>query len=86
MNESAKLIEQLNQLVPEGRAKLYAPDLKFNRSIGEHIRKTYSVAGELLSPEAYAKHVKEVLPTPQDEQVLAEIIKGKEWVQQTQLN
>jgi benzoyl-CoA 2,3-epoxidase subunit B len=86
MNESAKLIDQLNQLVPEGQAKLYAPDLKFNRSIGEHIGKTYSVTGELLSPEAYAKHVKETLPTPEDEQVLAEIIKGKEWVQQTQLN
>jgi len=86
MNESAKLIDQLNQLVPEGQAKLYAPDLKFNRSIGEHIGKTYSVTGELLSPEAYAKHVKEALPTPEDEQLLAEIIKGKEWVQQTQLN
>jgi len=86
MNESEKLIEQLNQLVPEGQAKLYAPDLKFNRSIGEHIGKTYSVTGELLSAEAYAKHVKEALPTPEDEQVLAEIIKGKEWVQQTQLN
>jgi len=86
MNESEKLIEQLNQLVPEGQAKLYAPDLKFNRSIGEHIGKTYSVTGELLSPEAYEKHVKEALPTPEDEQVLAEIIKGKECVQQTQLN
>jgi benzoyl-CoA 2,3-dioxygenase component B len=86
MNESAKLIDQLNQLVPEGQAKLYAPDLRFNRSIGVHIGKTYSVTGELLSPEAYAKHVKETLPTPEDEQVLAEIIKGKEWVQQIQLN
>jgi benzoyl-CoA 2,3-epoxidase subunit B len=86
MNESAKLIDQLNQLVPKGQAKLYAPDLKFNRSIGEHIGKTYSVTGEQLSAEAYAKHVKEALPTPEDEQVLAEIIKGKEWVQQIQLN
>jgi benzoyl-CoA 2,3-dioxygenase component B len=86
MNESAKLIDQLNQLVPEGQAKLYAPDLKFNRSIGEHVGKTYSVNGELLSGEDYAKHVREVLPTPEDEQVLAEIIKGREWVQQIQLN
>jgi hypothetical protein len=30
--------------------------------------------------------VREVLPTPEDEQVLAEIIKGREWVQQIQLN
>jgi benzoyl-CoA 2,3-dioxygenase component B len=86
MNECAKLIDQLNQLVPEGQPKLYAPDLKFNRSIGEHVGKTYSVTGEPLSPEAYAKHIKEVLPTPEDEQVLAEIIKAKDWVQQMQLN
>ena len=61
--ECAKLIGQLNQLVPEGQPKLYAPHLKFNRSIGEHVGKTYSVTGELLSPEAYKKHLPEVLPT-----------------------
>jgi benzoyl-CoA 2,3-dioxygenase component B len=86
MNECAKLIDQLNQLVPAGQPKLYAPDLKFNRSIGEHVGKTYSVTGELLSPVEYAQHVLEVLPTPEDEQTLAEIIKGKDWVQQIQLN
>jgi benzoyl-CoA 2,3-dioxygenase component B len=86
MNESAKLIDQLNQLVPRDQARLYAPDLKFNRAIGEHVGKTYSVTGELLSPADYEKHVREVLPTPEDEQILAEIIKGKDWVQQVQLN
>jgi benzoyl-CoA 2,3-epoxidase subunit B len=86
MAESAKLIAQLNQLIPEGQPKLYAPDLKFNRSIGEHVGKPFSVTGELMSPDAYARHVEEVLPTPKDEQVLADIIKEKDWVQQTQLN
>jgi hypothetical protein len=86
MVESAKLIDQLNQLIGEGQPKLYAPDLKFNRSIGEHVGKTYSVTGELLTPEAYRKHVRYVLPTPEDEQILADIIKGKDWVAQMQLN
>jgi benzoyl-CoA 2,3-dioxygenase component B len=86
MIESAKLIDQLNQLVPEGQAKLYAPDLRFNRSIGEHVGKTFSVTGELLSPEAYARHLEEVLPTPDDERALAEIMKNGDWVQQIQLN
>ena len=36
--------------------------MKFHRSIGEFAGKTYSVTGEKLSPEAYAKHVAEVLP------------------------
>jgi hypothetical protein len=55
--ECAKLIDQLNQLVPEGQPKLYAPHLKFNRSI-EHVGKTYSVTGELLSQKP-KKHLPE---------------------------
>jgi benzoyl-CoA 2,3-dioxygenase component B len=84
--ECAKLIDQLNQLVPEGQPKLYAPDLKFNRSIGAYVDKAYSVTGELLSPEAHREHLAKVLPTPDDEKILSEIINGKEWVTQIQLN
>jgi len=83
--ESGKLIEQLNALIPAGQPKLYAPDLKFNRSIGEYIGKTYSVTGELLSADAYKKHVASALPTTEDEKVLSEIIKGKDWVAQMQM-
>jgi benzoyl-CoA 2,3-epoxidase subunit B len=86
MIESAKLIDQLNQLIPADQPKLYAPDLKFNRSIGEYVGKTYSVTGEQLSGEAHAKHLAEVLPTESDEKIMAEIIKGKDWVAQIQMN
>ncbi|MGZ8533519.1 MAG: hypothetical protein ACXW6J_23480, partial [Candidatus Binatia bacterium] len=86
MRESQQLLDQLNQLVPEGQAKLKAPDLKFNRSIGEHVGKNYSVTGELLSTEDYQKHLYEVLPNAEDEKILAEIIQGKDWVSQIQLN
>ena len=86
MRESQQLIDQLNQLVPQGQAKIKAPDLKFNRSIGEHVGKPFSVTGELLSPEAYQKHVAETLPNEDDEKVLAEIMKNKDWVAQLQLN
>lgn len=86
MRESQQLIDQLNQLIPEGQPRLYAPDLKFNRSIGAHIGKTYSVTGELLSQDAFAKHLLDVLPVAQDEQVLADIMKDKDWVTQLQLN
>jgi hypothetical protein len=86
MRESQQLIDQLNQLIPADQPKLKAPDLKFNRSIGEHVGKPFSVTGELLSAEAYSKHREDTLPTPEDEKVLAEIIKGKDWVSQIQLN
>ncbi len=86
MAEAQKLIDQLNQLVPEGEIKLKAPDLKFHRSIGEFVGQTYSVNGELLTADAYARHLLDALPTPQDEQRLADIITGKDWVAQVQLN
>lgn len=84
--ECAKLIDQLNQLIPEGQPKLYAPHLKFNRSIGEYVGKTYSVTGELLSGDAYRKHAAETLPTADDERVLNDLTKEKDWVLQVQMN
>jgi hypothetical protein len=50
MKESQQLIDQLNQLVPDCEIKLKAPDLKFKRSIGEHVGKTYSVTGGCSAP------------------------------------
>jgi benzoyl-CoA 2,3-dioxygenase component B len=84
--ECGKLIDQLNRLIPEGQTKLYAPDLKFNRSIGEYVGKPYSVTGEMLSTEEYKKHLSQVLPTLEDEQRLNDIIKEKDWVMQMQMN
>lgn len=86
MAESQKLIDALNRLVPREQPKLYAPDLKFNRSIGEYARQTYSVNGELLTPDAHKQHLSEVLPTPEDEQRLNEIFEQKDWVLQMQMN
>ncbi len=80
--ECQKLIDGLNQFVPEGQPRLFAPDLKFNRSIGEPAGKLYSVTGELLSPEEHQKHLAETLPTPEDERRLGEIFKEKDWVLQ----
>lgn len=82
LTECQKLIDGLNQFVPEGQPKLVAPDLKFRRSIGEHADKPYSVTGELLSLDAYEKHLAEVLPSAEDEKVLNDIFKETDWVLQ----
>jgi len=84
--ECQQLIDGLNHFVPQEQTKLTAPDLKFNRSIGDHVGKTYSVTGELLSEDAYKKHLTEVLPSPEDEKVLSKIFEEKDWVVQMQLN
>jgi benzoyl-CoA 2,3-dioxygenase component B len=82
MAESRSLIDALNRFVPEGQPKLYAPDLRFKRTIGDFAGKPYSVTGELLSEEAYRKHIAEALPGPADEAKLNDIFKEKDWVLQ----
>ena len=68
--------------MPEGETKLSIPDLKFNRSIGDYVGQHYSVTGELLSAPEYEKHLSEVLPNKEDEAVLNDIFKEKDWVLQ----
>jgi len=82
MAESRKLIDALNQFIPAGQPKLYAPHLNFHRSIGDAVGKPYSVTGELLSEGQYQTHLAEVLPGAEDERILSDIFKGKDWVLQ----
>ncbi len=71
--ECEKLIEQINKHVPAGQPKLYVPDVKFNRHIGEFADQPYSVTGELLTESAYEEHLKEMLPQAEDLVLLNEI-------------
>jgi len=79
-NEVSQLIGALNNLIPEGKPKITLPDPKFHRSIGEYAEKKYSTSGELLSPEAYAKHIELTLPNAADKVALAELFKQPDWV------
>ena len=74
------LIEVLNKEVGEGKPKLYTPDLKFRRSVGEHQGKRFSVKGEALDEEAYARHLREALPTEEDRQKLRQLTKEADWI------
>src|SRR6476660_7144787 len=80
LSEVSQLIAALNNLIPEGKPKITLPDTKFHRSIGEYADKTYSTSGEILSPEAYAKHLEETIPTAADKATLAELFKQPDWV------
>jgi benzoyl-CoA 2,3-dioxygenase component B len=71
--ECKQLIEQINKNIPAGQPTLYVPDLKFNRHIGEFADQPYSVNGELLSPEAHAQHLKEMLPQTEDIKLVMDI-------------
>lgn len=78
-DECRKLVEQTNTLI-SGDEKLYCADSRFNRKIGEHAGKTYSVDGRLLPKDEYEKHLAEVLPTEEDEKLVYEFMKRDDWV------
>jgi benzoyl-CoA 2,3-dioxygenase component B len=80
LKEVTGLIDALNKLIPEDQPKITLPDSKFHRSIGEFSDKTYSIRGDALTPEAYAKHLDDVLPNADDKVRLAEIFKQPDWV------
>jgi benzoyl-CoA 2,3-dioxygenase component B len=80
VKEVRGLIDALNKLIAENQPKLRLPDQKFHRSIGEYSGKTYNIDGELLSPQAYAAHLEEVLPNAADKVRLSKIFKEPDWV------
>ena len=78
--EVSALVDSLNHIVPEDQPRLRIPDDKFRRSIGAYAGKTYSVDGALLSPEAYEKHLKEVMPSQEDDNYVIGLEKEKDWI------
>ncbi len=80
LNEVRRLIEQLNRLIPEDQPKLTLPGVKFHRSIGEYAGQTWSIHDEQLTPEAYARHVEEMLPNARDKERLTTLFKDPDWI------
>ena len=78
--EADKLLESISRLLPKGVSPLVAPDMKFHRSIGEYAGQTWSVRGELLTPEAYAKHEADVLPNEEEKQFVRDLMREPGWI------
>jgi benzoyl-CoA 2,3-dioxygenase component B len=78
--EDRQIIDSLNSLIPDDKPKLHAPDMKFNRRIGDYAGKMYSVAGNPLSEAEYNAHLAKVLPGPEDSKILAPIFKSGKWM------
>jgi benzoyl-CoA 2,3-dioxygenase component B len=80
LKEVGAIVESLNRNIPADQPKLSIPDEKFRRNIGQYAGMTYSASGELLSPEAYAKHLKEALPSAEDDNFVIALEKEKGWI------
>lgn len=78
--EAEKLLESVSKHLPPGTGALYAPDMRFNRAIGEFAGQTYSVTGERLSPEEYRRHTTEVLPTEEEKREVFRLMREPGWI------
>lgn len=76
------LIQSLNRLIPEGQEKLFAPDIKFNRHIGQYAGKAFSLTGEPQTAEEHARHLAAVLPSPADIAAVNELLAAdNDWIE-----
>ena len=78
--EVQAIIDSLNRNVKPEQPKLFIPDEKFNRSIGDFAGKTYTVTGETIEAEKYQAYLKGVFPSPEDEQFIIGLEKEKGWI------
>src|SRR5438477_1582574 len=81
-DEVAGLIERFNGALKAGEAKLYAPDIKFNRMIGRWAnQKVHPQTGAQLEDKEYDQQLPEFLPSAEDKKLLLEIIANeKNWI------
>lgn len=80
LQEIREIIDGLNQLIPANHTKLSPPDIKFNRRIGEYAEKSFSVDGRWQSAEEYSRHLQEVLPGAEDQEILQGIFHEENWI------
>ena len=78
--EVQEIIDGLNQLIPDHRVKLYTPDIRFNRQVGEYADKTFDVHGNRLTVEEHRRHLQEVLPGTKELQTLQSVFRGGDWI------
>jgi len=81
-DEVAGLIARFNNNLQPGEPQLYAPDIKFNRTIGRWAeQKFHPVTGEAVEEKEYDQQLKDWLPTAADKKLLLEILDTeKKWI------
>ncbi|HEY2823911.1 MAG TPA: Phenylacetic acid catabolic protein, partial [Gemmatimonadales bacterium] len=79
--ECVRLVDRLNEHIPEEDRWLRIPDMRFNRRIGTHARQCFTVAGEPVSEQAYEAYLAGVLPSKADYDTLHDLQKDPDWIQ-----
>jgi benzoyl-CoA 2,3-dioxygenase component B len=81
-DEVAGLVAHFNNGLMAGEPRLYAPDIRFNRTIGRWAgKKHHPQTGEPLDDKAYDQQASEWLPTAADKKLLKETLANeKKWI------
>jgi benzoyl-CoA 2,3-dioxygenase component B len=78
--EVVREVEILNKSVPEGQPRLFIPHPSFHRAIGDDVAAEVTPEGQPWKGKgSYSDYLATVLPTKEDDEVLAECFKG-EWI------
>ncbi|MHB8304668.1 MAG: Phenylacetic acid catabolic protein [Vulcanimicrobiaceae bacterium] len=77
--ECGATIERVNA-VNASPTKIYLPDLRFNRTIGEYAGERWSTDGRRLTEDEWEAYAPSVLPGPHDEERLAQYFKNPAWI------
>ncbi len=78
-DEVAQTVARVNEVNPS-ETKLYVPDMRFNRKIGDYSGERYAVDGRKLTQAEWEAYAPTVLPSPADDAQLAEIFKNPNWI------
>lgn len=77
--ECQKTIERVNAVNPSP-TKIYMPDMRFNRQIGDFVGQHWTVDGRQLTAQEWEAYAPTVLPTQADEERLEAYFKNPSWI------
>ncbi|HTU81997.1 MAG TPA: hypothetical protein VMF61_07695, partial [Candidatus Acidoferrales bacterium] len=77
--EVAQTVARVNEVNPSD-TKLYVPDMRFNRKIGDYAGQRYTVDGRKLTEAEWNDYFPSVLPTAEDDAKLKEYFKNPGWI------
>ncbi len=83
--ECQRLLDRINLSVAEDQPRLFLPDLKFNRQIGDYARQPYDMEGNVLPAEQFGAYLEANLPGPADKARLNELFKNPNWLSAREL-
>ncbi len=73
-------ISALNALLPVDGPRLFAPDVRFNRAIGDLAGQCFTVTGEPVDPGKYPAYLASVTPGEAERRILSDLFKRSDWV------